>query len=474
MRDVFTKLSLLWKWWSFLSPIQRALLSFLIPILIGTFLLKLPYATKSGIRLIDALFTATSATCVTGLIVLDTGTDFTFFGQIVILILIQLGGLGLMTLSAYFIVLFGRRLSFEQWHTLRSTFSAEERISVPRMLRNILLIAFFFEGLGTLILYFHWKSKLPKIYPDKDVLFASIFHAISAFCNAGFSIFSENLARFQGDVLVNFTIAGLFIIGGLGFYVIIELFQKIRYEGRSIFTRGRFFQILSLHTKLVITTTGILIFSGTFLLLILEWTNTLQHLSTFQKIVAAFFQAVTPRTAGFNTVDIGNMSSSALLIIMVLMFVGASPGSTGGGIKTTTLSILYTAAISELQNRDDVYIFNRRIPKPTIRRAITVTLLSIVVVACATAWLLFFETGLKPYKNAGSAYLSLLFETISAFGTVGLSTGITPNLHTWSKFVLCFVMFFGRVGPLTIGYAILERQRQPSIIDMPDESPLLG
>ena len=458
-----------------LTTAQLVVMSFVLVIFIGTILLRLPYAHVGELSWTDAVFTATSATCVTGLIVKDTGHDFTMFGQIVIMCLIQIGGLGLMTLSSAFLLLMGRRLTRSHWTIVRDMFDVNGQIRLRTLIQGILLVTLICEALGSFILYEWWQSAPPAHIPlmmKENLLFSAIFHAISAFCNAGFSLFSNNLESFVRDPVTTVVIALLFIIGGLGYFVLVELIWKIWKERHHW---RRLPAVLSLHTRLVLRVTFILILSGTILILVFESGNPIFHsLNWYQRLLAAFFQAVTPRTAGFNTLPIDQLTTPTLLLMMTLMVIGASPGSTGGGIKTTTLAILYGSARAEIQGDDEVLIMHRRIPRETVRRAIAVGFIALGVIGVGALFILFFEATFVPFKHVGGLYLRILFETISAFGTVGLSTGLTGQLTTLSKWLLSIIMLFGRVGPLTIVYTITERRIQPQTIELPEEPVMIG
>lgn len=458
-----------------LSSTHIVILSFVGVILAGTLLLKMPFSHYGELTWTDALFTATSATCVTGLIVKDTGKDFTLIGQIIIMVMIQVGGVGLMTLSSAFLLILGRRITRQQWTIIREMFDVNGQIKLRTLILGVLAVTLIFESIGTTILYFWWRAGNSIHFandPVSPLFFNALFHAVSAFCNAGFSLFSRNLEPFVGDPITCLVIASLFIIGGLGYFVIVELAWKIWNERQHW---RRLPAVISLHTRLVLRVTVLLIVVGTALILLFEIKNpAFSGMNIKERILSAFFQAVTPRTAGFNTVPIDRLTTPSLLLIMVLMFIGASPGSTGGGIKTTTLSILFGSARAEIYGEDDVLLFHRKIPRETVRRAIALGFISVGVVGTGALLLLFFEVGFIPFKDIGNLYLKILFETISAFGTVGLSTGLTSTLSDASKLLLCLIMLFGRVGPLTIAYTIAIRKKTSSAIELPEEPVMIG
>lgn len=462
-------------WFRKRTPPQLLVLSFLFVILLGTIVLKLPFAHKGKLSLTDALFTATSATCVTGLIVKDTGKDFTRAGQIIILILIQIGGLGLMTISSAFILFLGKNIGRTQWQIMRDVFTGNGNIHVITLIRWVVVLTCIFESLGTLLLLWRWGKITPRMIVygmnKEDTLFYALFHAISAFNNAGFSLFTKNFETLHDDAYTILTIAGLIIFGGLGYFVIFELFVKMLKEREHW---RRLPSVLSLHTRLVLLVTLVLIVVGTGLFLVLESGNTLRSLPFTERLLAAFFQAVTPRTAGFNSLDIGQLTTSTLLLLMLLMMIGASPGSTGGGIKTSTAGVLYGAVRAEIVGEKEILMFHRMIPKETVRRAIAVVAMAITLVASATMLIIFIEAFYTPFYQAQSLFIQVTFETVSAFGTVGLSTGLTPTLHGMSKIVLCIVMLLGRVGPLTVALTFSETKQRILTVELPEESPMIG
>jgi len=397
------------------------------------------------VSLVNALFTATSATCVTGLVVLDTGKDFTRFGQGVILALIQVGGLGIMTFSTFFMYMVGHRVSIRGREIVEETL-AQEPI---RNLASLLKIVFFttvaveLVGAGLLSLRFLEDS------PPATAIYYGLFHSIAAFCNAGFSLYSDNLARFVGDAYVNLVVASLIILGGLGFIVVYNLRHRLFQRGpTTIFYR------LSFHSVLVLLITAVLIVGGVVIFFALEYQNILKPLSWPTKVLASFFQVVTPRTAGFNTLEIGSLTNSTLFFLVLLMYIGASPGSTGGGIKTTTLGVLVALFFARLRNREDVNLLRRRVPNEIVSKAVSIAFFSALIIMLFTFVLLITEYGYVPYKASRGSFLEMLFEVTSAFGTVGLSTGLTPSLTSAGKVLLSLVMFIGRLGPLTIAIAV--------------------
>lgn len=429
---------------------QVIALSFLGAILAGTLLLTFPAATTDGrgATFIDALFTATSATCVTGLIVQDTPTYFSGFGQMVILVLIQLGGLGIMSYSAFLALLFGR-FTLGQRGMLQDMM--DEDRNVLSMIIYVFKMTFVIEFIGAVILFLRWvfvfKDPLQSIY-------ISVFHSISAFCNAGFSLFSNSLEGYVGDPLINIIIMGLIICGGIGFIVVYEVTQRI--------SRPRRF--LSTHSRLVLLTSGLLVIAGFIAFFFIEFDGAFLYYPVTAKIWGALFQSVTPRTAGFNTIPVASLSAISITIMMILMFIGASPGSTGGGIKTTTFAILILSLKNILQGKADIEVFRRTIPSTVVYKALAIVVGTLLLLTSVFLLLLAFES--KPF-------LPLLFEAVSAFGTVGLSMGITPDLTTIGKLLIILLMYGGRLGPLTLGFA-LTRALKKEKIEYPEAKVMIG
>jgi trk system potassium uptake protein TrkH len=449
-----------------LQPAQLVAVSFLLVILIGGVALSFPQAAQPTryISPIDAFFTATSATCVTGLAVKDIGKDFSVFGQMVILFLIQIGGLGIMTLSTFFAIMLGKKFTLRENVIMKGALDRDSAEELKTLIIYILFITFVIEAVGALCLW-----------PRFGNLYDAIFHSVSAFCNAGFSLYTNNLENFRSDTVVNGTIMALIILGGLGFVVLVDLgkffnnifmktFFKRKSQGYNLFSK------VSLQTKIVVLISFILILLGAVVFLLLENGKLLYGLGIKDKLLISFFQSVTPRTAGFNTVAIGNLASPTLFFMIILMFIGASSGSTGGGIKTNTLGILIGGAWSMVKNRDNVYLFKKTVPKIIFRRCV-------MIAGLAGAWLVIF-TMLLSFVEAGKEampnyFLRIFFEVTSAFGTVGLSTGITPILSSFGKFLLMVTMFAGRVGPLTLALAVAIKEDK-FLYKYPEEKVMVG
>ena len=446
----------------FQSPARISIIGFATVISIGATLLMLPSATSTHrLGFVDALFTSTSATCVTGLVVVDTGNALSPFGQLVVLALIQAGGLGIMTISTLLLLMAGRRPSLAGQIVIKDTFTQSGQRSVTSVLRDILLFTFAIEGIGTALMFF-------RFFPRENVIeafYISAFHSISSFCNAGFSLFSDSFIAYQGDWFLNIVMCLLIVSGGIGFLVFSELKQQFPLNRRS-------WSRLSLHSKLVLSTTAILLLFSSFLIITMEWHNTLASLSIPDRFLAGFFQSVTARTAGFNTLSMGNMANETLFVLILLMFIGASPGSCGGGIKTTTLACLAILGVSRLRGLENPQLFHRTISSESVGKAISVVMVSVVVVIIATMALLMTELGEVAHPMSRGKFLELFFEVVSAFGTVGLSIGVTGGLSIAGKLIITFVMFVGRIGPLVIAIAV--SRRGPPRYYYADEPIMIG
>lgn len=437
-----------WTWRGLLkSPARISVLGFAILISMGTGLLMLPSATTAhSLGFVNALFTSTSATCVTGLVVVDTGNALSLFGQLVILVLIQVGGLGIMTLSTLFLLMATGRPSLTGRIVIQDCFTRNGDRSLTSILRDMVLFTLVIEGIGLTLMFI-------RFLPENGVgeaFYLSAFHAVSAFCNAGFCLFSDSLVAWREDWLLNLVTCFLIVNGGIGFLVLAELKRQFPFNRRT-------WSRLSLHSKLVLYTTAVLLVSSSLLFILMEWHNTLAPLSVPGRCIAGFFQAVSTRTAGFNTLAIGDLANGTLFVLILLMFIGASPGSCGGGIKTTTLASLIVLGISRFRGLEHPQIFRRTISGESVGKAISVVMISMVVVVAGTMILLMTEISEIPSSVSRGKFLELLFEVVSAFGTVGLSTGVTQGLSSVGKLILTFVMFVGRLGPLVIAIAVSRR-----------------
>lgn len=417
-----------------LSPTRIIVFSFAFLILIGALLLTLPAASNDGksIGFLNALFTATSATCVTGLIIADTLTQWNLFGQLVILCLIQVGGLGIVTLATFFSILLGRKVSIKNRILAQESLNHFTYDSVLKLIKNVIFFTFSVEILGALLLSLRFVPKF-----GLRGFYMGIFHSVSAFCNAGFDILGnyKSLTDYYNDPVVLYTIATLIVIGGLGFVVWRDLYDYKK-------TRG-----LLLHTKVVLIVTSCLIIFGALFFFILEFNNplTMGHLSVIERINNSIFQSVTARTAGYNSLPINPMNEISKILTVCLMFIGAAPGSTGGGVKVTTFSVIIMAIVCNIKGASETTILKRRVPHSVIDKALAIVGLSVMLVLVMTTIILAVEQG---------DFVNVLYEVTSAFGTVGLSTGITSGLHSISKALLILTMFLGRVGPLSFAVSL--------------------
>jgi trk system potassium uptake protein len=430
-----------------IKPARIIITSFLSAIIAGTLLLLLPVSACHRISFIDALFTATSAICVTGLIVQDTGSFFTPLGQTVILGLFQLGGLGIMTFSTIFALMLGRRITITGRKTLLLAFENVE-FDIKLLLKSIIIFTVVIELLGAVLL----KTYLPDIG-----FFSAIFHAISAFCNAGFSLFANSFQDFRSLTSVNIIMTLLIICGGLGFLVLFDIICWLKAKALKRNVR------LTLHSKIVLTVSLALILIGGLLLFTIEREQLFAEYSLGNKIFASYFQSVTARTAGFNTVDIETLQPGSKLVLSGLMFIGASPGSTGGGIKTVTFALIILGLMALLRSSPQIKTAKRAIPLEVFEKAITIFVLGIV-------WI-FFSTLMLSITDGGK-FLDMLFEVISAFGTVGLSCGLTPNLTLAGKSIIILTMFLGRIGPMTLAIALASRDEAD--FKLPEENVMVG
>lgn len=438
-----------------INPPQVIILVFFGLVWIGAILLMLPISIADGhtVSFIDALFTATSAICVNGLVVLDTGTTFTAFGQVIIMIWIQLGGLGFMTFGVVVAIMLGKRIGLKQRLVLQQSTNAFSAGGLVKLSLYMACIALVFELLGALILTLRWHADMGW----GQASYYGLFHAISAFNNAGFALWSDSLSALVGDPIVNITVIVLFVLGGLGFIVIIEIVRK------------RSWHSLSLHSKVVLLATAILTATGFLVLFLLEMWNpaTFGQLSGSERVLSALFQGATPRSAGFNTIEIGNMLAASQFFIIILMFIGAASGSTGGGIKVNTLFVLILATINTFRGGGQAHAFGRKISQETIMRALAVVMSSLAAVLLIALLLTISEGLLEDH------FLEILFEATSAFSTTGLSMGLTSDLSTAGKMIVSVAMFAGRLGPLTLAFALSQRKRS-SRLGYPEDHVLIG
>jgi trk system potassium uptake protein TrkH len=456
MRRVYKFITLL-----SLKPAQMMLISFAAVTGFGTALLMHPAATTAGNHtdLTGALFTATSATCVTGLTVYDTATHFTLFGQAVILALIQVGGLGIMTFSVSLALLIRRSVSIKSQVVMKDLLDQDAVRNIRQLVGFIVIMTFLLEAAGATALFF---SMRPYCSSNGEAGWAAVFHSVSAFCNAGFSTFSDNLTGFRLNLPVNAVIGGLIVLGGIGFVVIDDFYQALKNKLKRRHGPKHKFRIQS---RLALSWTGGLIFFGTLLIYWLEHNRLLSGLRTDQALLVSLFQSITTRTAGYNSCNIGALQPATLFVMIILMFIGACPGGTGGGIKTTTPAVLWAVIRAGFKHREEAELYRRTIPVETVQRAVMVLCSSLLLVCSVTILLQILEQ---------KDFLAILFETVSAFGTVGLSTGLTPNLSDPGRILITLLMFIGRLGPLTIGFAFILRNVSPAKYRYAEERIMIG
>lgn len=438
-----------------LSPPQYIIVIFLILITIGTLLLMMPFSTEDGesIGFINAFFTAISAVCVNGLTVIDVGTALSRIGQIIVMLLIQVGGIGFMTISVIIAIIMGKRIGLKERLLIQQTTQASTAQGLVRLSIYIFIIVFAFEAIATIILTIHWQPEMGW----KQSFFYALFHAVSAFNNAGFSLWSEGLVAYVGDPVVNIVIVALFVSGGLGYIVIVEIFQKRKWRK------------FSLHTKIVLSASLTITLIGFCIIFLLESMNpaTYGTLSWYERFQASLFQSLIPRSSGFNTLDITNMLTASQFLLIIYMFIGAASGGTGGGVKINTVVVLILATITTFKGGGQVHAFKRKIPQDTVFRALAVVMSSIACVLLIALILTITEDMLEDH------FLEVLFEATSAFSTTGLSMGLTKDLSFAGKVIICFTMFIGRLGPLTLAYALAKTRKQ-SRIGYPEDNIIIG
>ncbi len=440
-----------------MNPVRILALGFAVVIFLGGVILSLPIATQSGepTPFLDSLFISTSAVCVTGLVTVDTATHWNYFGKTVIITLIQIGGLGFMSFATMAAVFLGKKLGLKDRLLMQEAYNAMSLQGIIRMVRYVVFFTFGVELAGALIL----MTQFIPMFGWGRGIYYGVFHSISAFCNAGFDLMGNytSLTGVNTNKIILFTIASLIVIAGLGFSVWIEIWNF------------KSFKRLSLHAKLVLSTTAALIFGGAILIFIFEYHNpvTLGTMGILDKMNNALFASVTPRTAGFNSISVPDMAMASRLLTIILMFIGGSPGSTAGGIKTTAISVLFLTVLCVIRGRHDPEAFGRRIDKENVFKAFAVVVIGLGIVVGVSLWMSFFEA------PQGATMEQLIFEATSAFATVGLTEGITPGLQSGSKIALIMGMYFGRVGPITVMLA-LSKQKSPAQIRYPDGKILIG
>jgi len=441
-----------------LRPTQQLALSFLLLIASGSLLLTFPAATLDGRGAppVDALFTATSAVCVTGLAVLDIGSTFTLFGQSVILVLIQIGGLGIMTLSTSIALIFRRKLGLRTRALMEHLVEDASLQKLSSVVFYIVRAALILEAAGALVLYLRWRKDFPT---ETEAIFSSVFHAVAAFCNAGFSLFSMNLEGYRGSLVVNGVVITLMIMGGLGFTVL-----SVFINAETLRLRWHGFRRISVHGRLALAATAFLLVGGALFIFFFEFDSALAAFNLKEKLLASVFQSAALRTAGLHTLDPSSLQNVTLWLMILWMFIGGCPASAAGGIKVTTAGILILAVRAMLLGREDVELFGRSIPKEVVYKSIAIAITSLMVVTLGFSLLLVTQ---------GASFVGLLFESVSAFANVGLSLGVTSTLTTAGKLILIFLMYAGRIGPLTLALAVGERAKRATF-HYPEARILVG
>ena len=453
------------------NPAKVIMFGFAIVIFTGALFLSLPMSLQNGksLSFLDALFTSTSAVCVTGLIVVDTGTHFSVFGQIIIMLLIQIGGLGIMTLAVFIGLFLKERLSLKERQTTQNILDQSNATSIFSLIKKIIMITMIIELIGAICIFISYSSHPPPPGPglESGPVFYSLFHSISAFCNAGFSLNSSSLTYLSGNLFGNITFIALIILGGLGFTVILNLKKKLLpTKKQKLFHKSVRKEKLTLHSKIVLIMTVSLLLIGTLFFLLTEQSSTLKNKPPEEQLITAFFQSTTTRTAGFNTVDFNALHPATLVIFLGLMLIGASPGSTGGGLKTTTFAVMLLTVSSMIREKPDVEAGRRVISRDIINKALSIIILFIGLIFIASFIITLVEESIP--------FLKILFEVVSASATVGLSTGITSSLSPISKAVIIITMFLGRIGPLTLVMAMTLTGRRKKTIRYPEEKIMVG
>lgn len=442
-----------------LTTTHIIMLSFFAAILLGSVLLALPISSASGkaVSYIDALFTATTATCVTGLVTVPTVSTWSLFGQIVILLLIQIGGLGIITVMASFVVMIHRKLGLADRVLLQDAFNLNSLAGMGAFVKKVLLGTLLVEGIGALLY-------LPVFIKDfgSRGIWISVFNSVSAFCNAGIDIIAEDsLCRYATHPLINFVTAALIIVAGIGYIVWWDVLRVLKDP------KLRRWKFLTLHSKIALSTTAVLIFGGALLIFLFEFRNpqTIGNFSLFEQIQASLFQSITTRTAGFAGIDQQNLSEGAAIVSCLLMFIGGSPVGTAGGVKTVTIAILFAAAFSTIKNKNDTVLFDRSISREMIGKALAVVVMALMIAVCSTLLL---------SATIDASALDIAYEAVSATATVGLTRGITPLLNIWGKLIIVATMYLGRVGPISLAFAFNIRKKSTNLIKNPTEPISVG
>ncbi len=446
-------------------PARASFIGYLLVIALGTGVLSLGISRakdRAPVSLLDAAFTSTSATCVTGLTVRSTGNDFSPIGQLAILLLIQTGGIGILTITTFVTFGSGMRTGLRERAVVAETLGTKGG-NLYSVLRSVVRMTLFFEGTGFVILAIRNLFE----FPVGQALWQALFHSVSAYCNAGFGLFDDSMTRYQGDWVVNLTITTLVVMGGLGVPVLLDLQRVAKSPWNEWWRR------LHLHSKFMLIGTAALLTLGTVSFLILEWDASLQSLPVHNRVLTAFFHSVSARTAGFNTINIGGLTNATLYILVLLMMIGAGPCSTAGGFKVSTLAAVLVRAWSAVRGYKRVNVFGRTISAEAIDRAIVTALMFAVVATVGLTTLLVLEQAEQPHPESQGLFMDALFEVTSALGTVGLSTGMTPHLTSAGRIVIIVLMFVGRLGPIGVAMAISRAERQQPV-EFPQEDPLVG
>lgn len=441
---------------------QIILFSFLLVILLGSLLLTLPISSANGksVNYLDALFTATTSTCVTGLVTVPTYSTWSIFGQIVILILIQIGGLGVVAFMALFMIFINKRLRLKDNQLIQDAFNLNTMDGLKKFIKHVFLGTFIIEGVGALL---YMITFIPE-YGAKGIWMA-VFNAISAFCNAGMDIIGNNsLCDYAGNPIINFTTSMLIVLGGLGFIVWWDILRVIKEFKNKKF---KCLKSLTLHSKIVLTSTIALIFGGAFLIFIFEYNNptTIGNFSLFDQIQISLFQSITTRTAGFASIPQENLTNASTLLCLVLMFIGGSPVGTAGGIKTITIVSLIAVAIASIRNKKEVVLFNRNLSREITRKAVAVVFMAFMIIFMSTILL---------SLTTDRMVIDILYETVSATATVGLSRNLTSSLNMWGKLIIIITMYLGRVGPISLAIAFKSKKEESNLINNPTEDVSVG
>lgn len=444
------------------STTQIILISFLLAIFVGSLLLSLPFSSASGkaVPYIDALFTATTATCVTGLVTLPTVSTWSIFGQIVILILIQIGGLGIITVTSGFMIAIHRRMGLSERLLIQDAFNLNTLSGLVRFVRKVIFGTFIVEGVGALL---YMTVFVPEF--GLKGIWISLFNSVSAFCNAGIDIIAEDsLCCYMTNPVINLVTSLLIVLGGIGYIV---WWDVIRVAGKGKKLGLKCLRQLTLHSKIALWTTVILIFIGAAAIFAFEYNNpeTVGEHGLFQKIQFAIFQSVTTRTAGFATVPQENLTNGSAFVSLILMFIGGSPVGTAGGIKTVTVAVLLFSALATIRNQNETELFNRTVSKNAVRKAVAVFSMSFIILLCSTLLLSLV---------CDASAIDILYETVSATATVGLTRSLTPSLNLWGKLIIIATMYFGRVGPISLAFAFSTRKENRNIIKNPTEEISVG